>query len=865
MVTATALLAILPNPPAVASSVPVTSVTLQPADDAHGQVVNAITASSAGLTFELGGANVWLHTDAGDTNLGPTVPRPPNGPTPLAAVVGDTLDLPDPTTLVDGYVSSVELRPVGQSSGPRLDIDVRAGERYIGAAGNAGLVAVPSANTPAKQTLVLRRTGRPDTEMLSGQDRYAAAQTDSTGAIVVATDYYASPQVSVWYVDYATGQSVKLGDPVGNHSVLTPSSVGWIAGPTLTTVARTDLSGAPTAVTLPTDQAQFLSGSTLAWEVDDFASSTHQLWTMPLSGSAAPTLAGATSAGAKIQDKPSLAADPMGGFDAPLANGPSGSGIYRLVAGTPPELLDRFAPVPAKARNLAITAGRFAFADTSTFRELVNSVQASVTGPSIVASARTRLSTRPGTPSPVIVHGSRTLVADGSGLDVFDGTTLINHVAAWDPWHAAVTDFDGRYLSYRLSPSGREYSQLMDVTTGTVTNVPYSALDGGYRYSLMSNGDVAQVSLSTGASRIVAGMGCPAGTVQARGDWVMTQCGYGSPGFLKNIKTQYLVSLPVMDRPELGAGVIYHDASGILRAFQFTVDGTPDAPLFTIPGNNVYSVDREGAWAGYIDGDGLIHIAALGRGGLPAATSHDFNGDRHPDVIARSTDGALHLYTGNGSAITGSRVVGTGWNGLSALFTPDDANGDGHNDLIGRTPAGDLTLYSGNGTGFTGPTRVGTGWNGFNALFSPGDWDGDGNPDVIGRTSTGDLYVYYWNGVSFTGRAKIGTGWNGMTAVFSTGNFTDGDTHPDIIARSRDGVLHLYSGNGVGITASRVIGVGWNGFTMLLSPGDFNSDGYRDVIGRTSAGDLFVYYWNGTNFTGRTKIGVGWNGLSAVI
>ncbi len=248
----------------------------------------------------------------------------------------------------------------------------------------------------------------------------------------------------------------------------------------------------------------------------------------------------------------------------------------------------------------------------------------------------------------------------------------------------------------------------------------------------------------------------------------------------------------------------------------------------------------------------------------PAGMTHDFTGTGNADLLARAGDGSLRLYTGTGGGLSASRVIGIGWNGFTALLTPEDWDGNGYPDVIGRTAAGDLLVYFWNGSVFTGHARIGIGWNGVSLLFSPGDFTGDGHPDLIGRAPDGLLYLWTGNGIGVSGRTVIGTGWNGMTALFSGGDFT-GDGRADVLARSSDGLLRLYYGTGVVVSGSRVIGTGWNGLSVLLSPADWNGDGHPDIIGRTSTGDLWEYSWNGTNITGRIGIGIGWNGMTALL
>ena len=47
----------------------------------------------------------------------------------------------------------------------------------------------------------------------------------------------------------------------------------------------------------------------------------------------------------------------------------------------------------------------------------------------------------------------------------------------------------------------------------------------------------------------------------------------------------------------------------------------------------------------------------------------DFDGDGHPDVLARDTNGALWLYPGTGTGGWLPRQqVGSGWNAMSAIL-----------------------------------------------------------------------------------------------------------------------------------------------------------------------------------------------------
>jgi hypothetical protein len=204
----------------------------------------------------------------------------------------------------------------------------------------------------------------------------------------------------------------------------------------------------------------------------------------------------------------------------------------------------------------------------------------------------------------------------------------------------------------------------------------------------------------------------------------------------------------------------------------------------------------------------------------------DWSGDGKPDLLARNSGGALLMYRGNGAGgfLNGhGEPIGSGWQSLTALLTPRDWNGDGHPDILARTSDGKLLMYRGNGAGgFLQPTaqQIGSGWQGFSALLAPGDWNGDGRSDILGRTSDGKLLLYRGNGsggfLQPTAQ-QIGSGWQGFTALFGGGDFS-GDGRPDILARDADGLLFVYRGDGRGgfVTGQRErIGSGWGSLGSL--------------------------------------------------
>jgi SpoIID/LytB domain protein len=146
----------------------------------------------------------------------------------------------------------------------------------------------------------------------------------------------------------------------------------------------------------------------------------------------------------------------------------------------------------------------------------------------------------------------------------------------------------------------------------------------------------------------------------------------------------------------------------------------------------------------------------------------DFTGDGHPDLLARAPGGSLTLYPGNGSGgfLGAARRVGTGWQAFTSVLGSGDFNGDRKPDVIARTAGGLLYLYPGNGSGGWLPPRlIGQGWNMFSTITSSGDFNGDGKSDLLGRGRDGTLWLYAGNGAGgFLQHKAVGTGWN----MFST-------------------------------------------------------------------------------------------------
>lgn len=143
----------------------------------------------------------------------------------------------------------------------------------------------------------------------------------------------------------------------------------------------------------------------------------------------------------------------------------------------------------------------------------------------------------------------------------------------------------------------------------------------------------------------------------------------------------------------------------------------------------------------------------------------DFDGDRNVDVIGRDAAGLLKLYRGNGAGGWVGTIdqIGNGWSGMTAIFAVGDFDGDRAPDLIARTSDGFLNLYSTTGSGAWKRTlRIGNGWGSFTALFSPGDFDRAGGTDIVAARADGTLVLYRGSGTGGWGSVStIISGWSG--------------------------------------------------------------------------------------------------------
>lgn len=173
----------------------------------------------------------------------------------------------------------------------------------------------------------------------------------------------------------------------------------------------------------------------------------------------------------------------------------------------------------------------------------------------------------------------------------------------------------------------------------------------------------------------------------------------------------------------------------------------------------------------------------------------DFNGDGKQDVIARNaSDGRLILYAGDGAGgFSGHSLISpVSFSGYSLLTTPGDWDNDNYPDLVARSPDGTLCLFRGNGRGGLQNTScipIGTGWNAFNAIVAPGEWDHDNQVDLLARTPDGGLWLAtgagitgYPDPISLTQCSTIGLHISSVTSNYTITFQRYGQAAPETVA-----------------------------------------------------------------------------------
>jgi len=223
---------------------------------------------------------------------------------------------------------------------------------------------------------------------------------------------------------------------------------------------------------------------------------------------------------------------------------------------------------------------------------------------------------------------------------------------------------------------------------------------------------------------------------------------------------------------------------------------------------------------------------------------YDLDGDRVPDLVTRDPfAGQAMVHPGLSAELgfgPGRRSLGVGWNTVDLITSVGDLSGDGRNDLVARDRStGVLWLYRGDGTGGLSPgrTSLGVGWGIIDTLAGIGDADGDGMTDILGREPSGRLWLYRGDGSGrLVERRDAGTVESTVDRTVNAGDW-DGDGDVDLLVRQRGtGVLWMVPNDGTGrfTDERRSLGGGWFVADLLAGGADVDWDGQPDVVARSA-------------------------------
>lgn len=223
----------------------------------------------------------------------------------------------------------------------------------------------------------------------------------------------------------------------------------------------------------------------------------------------------------------------------------------------------------------------------------------------------------------------------------------------------------------------------------------------------------------------------------------------------------------------------------------------------------------------------------------------DFNGDGSADAAIMWNNGDLVLYPASqrGSVFHAVKKIGTGWNVMTDIHTGVDFDGDAQTDVVARSANGDLWLYPGNGhSGFKARRKIGVGWNVFDTvhLLRQG---ANGSPIIYGVAGE-KMRPYPTNGKGdFLAIGKWIQGQQWVKGAIASDDW-DNDGTSDFLYKAPDGALYvaLQRGHEFDNPLERRIGTGWNGYSALVPA---HIDARSKVLWVVAPdGKLHTYQWN---------------------
>ncbi len=256
-----------------------------------------------------------------------------------------------------------------------------------------------------------------------------------------------------------------------------------------------------------------------------------------------------------------------------------------------------------------------------------------------------------------------------------------------------------------------------------------------------------------------------------------------------------------------------------LVAGDFNGDGRPDLVARTPKGKMVLLPGR---------GDGS-YGAALG----PAAnlktmkwiTAANLVGGAGADLVGVS--GKQLVVVGNRDTFELGAPIDTGvsFAGTDLLLNAGDVDGNGLGDVLARSTDGQMLLFSGNGAGGLAPARsLGGGWAGIAGLTAVGDVTGDGKPDLVGTPPGGQPSVWPGTGSGFgaaapikgsvPSRAGLPSDLSGFDWVIEVQDLKLKGPGDYVVRDRATGIVYLYAGRTSGVSNRRVLGEGLGAYDL---------------------------------------------------
>ncbi len=289
----------------------------------------------------------------------------------------------------------------------------------------------------------------------------------------------------------------------------------------------------------------------------------------------------------------------------------------------------------------------------------------------------------------------------------------------------------------------------------------------------------------------------------------------------RNPKTQTLHVFASVNGESLSAPIVSRSAAARPRTLSrdITSDRRPDLVSIDRQGKLIVTPARRQNWVTaptrtQLTWAGTDRVMVVG----------DWDGDHYVDAMARErTTGMMWLYRGTSTGGFGPRRGGwSGWTGRSLVTPVGDFDGDGHPDLMAKTRDGGIWLYPGRArNGFGQPIAMRSALPSGASIVSVGLWNKDGAPDVLVRTSSGTMLLYPGNGPGGLDDPVVaGNGFADYNAVLGAGDLT-GDGQPDLLGRSRGGRVWLIAGAqtsaeqpGGGFAPRRYVGANWGPYFL---------------------------------------------------